>query len=312
MTQDKKRKVAARAVQEATGLRYTAARRLEAASRPMDRPPFLLGALLAECATKPAASVDWGEVLFPEVLPAVFESEIVGGAIPYTSVLALAGALSAYGPNDELRVEFLDPLDEAVVASRRRRFLITMLTASVDELCRKPRCHERPVLNRVIEYCEYHLARSSPQILTSMAGDLGSFVGVDAAGVLERRGGSPEADILIRAATAQGAFSQVRDAFLRAAYMDPSDIDDTFMEESAAMEMRHAIEREELRLLAVARSEYRSIRNFARACRMCGQDLRWRLFDLKLPPEYCTAACAQSAPTAVQALDPWEIEECPF
>ncbi|WP_420082834.1 hypothetical protein ACN6AT_37575 (plasmid) [Streptomyces sp. JL4002] len=271
-----------------------------------------MGALLAECATKPAADVDWGEVLFPEVLPDVFESEIVGGAIPYCSVLALAGALSAYGPNHELRVEFLDPLDEAVVASRRRRFRITILTASVDELCRKPRCHDRPVLNGVVEYCEHHLARCSPEILRDLASDLGSYVCMDAAGTLERRGGSPEADILIRAATARGAFSQVRDAFLHGAYMDPTDIDDTFMEQSAAMEMRHAIEREDVRLQEVARSEYRSIRNFAGTCRMCGQDLRWLLFDLQVPAEYCTAACAQSAPAAVQALDPWEIEECPF
>ncbi|MFF4105391.1 hypothetical protein [Streptomyces sp. NPDC001903] len=271
-----------------------------------------MGALLAECATKPAASVDWGEVIFPEVLPEVFESEIIGGAIPYTSVLSLAGALSTYGPNDELRVEFLDPLDEAVVASRPRRFLITMLTGQVDELCRKPSCHERPVLDRIIEYCEYHLAQSSAQLLAAMAGNLGHVVRMDADDLLERRGGSPEADILIRAAITRGAFSLVRDAFVHAAYMDPSDIDDMFMEESAAMDMRHAIEREQLRLLAVARSEYQSIRNFAGACRTCGQDLQWRLFDFQVPPEYCTAACAQSAPTAVQALDPWEVEECPF
>ncbi|MEU6314059.1 hypothetical protein [Streptomyces sp. NPDC047014] len=94
--------------------------------------------------------------------------------------------------------------------------------------------------------------------------------------------------------------------------MDPSDIDDMFMEETAAMDMRHAIEREEMRLLAVARSEYRSIRNFASACRACGQDLRWRGFDLQVPPDYCTPECARSAPKTVQTLDPWEIAECPF
>ncbi|MEU6314058.1 hypothetical protein [Streptomyces sp. NPDC047014] len=190
MTQEKKRKAAARAVQEATGLRYTAALRLEAASRPTDRPSFPLGTLLAECATKPAAEVDWGEDIFTDYVPDLFESDIVGGAIPFTSVLALAGALSAYGPKDELRVEYLDPLDEAVVASRRRRFLIRMLTGGIEELCRKPGCHERPTLERIIDYCEYHVARCDTQALVSMAIDLGTDDRVDVDDALERRGGS--------------------------------------------------------------------------------------------------------------------------
>ncbi|WP_051806583.1 hypothetical protein [Streptomyces sp. NRRL F-2747] len=310
--QEKKRKAAVRAVQEATGLRYTAALRLEAAYRPASRPSFPFSALLAECATEPAASVDWGEDVFVDYVPEVFESDVVGGAIPYSCVLALAGALSEYGPNNELRVEYLDPLEEAVVASRRRRFRMRVLTGGVEELCRKPGCHERPVLDSVVEYCEYHLARSSAQALTSIAMTLGADLCSVVGDILERRGGSPEADILIRAAVARGAFSPVRDAFVHALYMNPSDIDDMFMEESAAMNMRHAIEREELRLLAVARSEYRSIRNFAGACATCGQDLRWRLFDFQVPPQYCTAACARSAPTADQTPDPWEVEECPF
>ncbi|WP_405754105.1 hypothetical protein [Streptomyces sp. NBC_00073] len=312
MTQARKRKMATRAVQEATGLRYTAALRVEAASRTAIGQPVPLSALLAECATQPEADVDWGEDVFTEYVPEVFESALLGGAVPYVSVLALAGALSAYGPRAEVRVESLEPLWRAVVASGRRRFRIGILCGSVDELCRAPGCPEMPVMNGIIEYCEGHLATCNAHVLVGMARHVGIDVSTDGGDDLERRGGSPEAEILILAASARGAFAEVRDAFVHSAFMNPSDIDELYMGETAAIDMRHAIEREEMRLLGLARAEYQRIRKAAGTCRACPQDLTYRHVDLQVPPDYYTAECTPSAPSN-PAPDPWEnAEKCPF
>ncbi|MFD7446175.1 hypothetical protein [Streptomyces sp. NPDC059909] len=90
---DKKRKDAIRAEQKASGRRYTAVAR-ELAIAGTER-TFLLQDLLSECATFPPATIDWG---YPEELaPAAFESRVLGGAVPFSTVKQLAGALAEEG-----------------------------------------------------------------------------------------------------------------------------------------------------------------------------------------------------------------------
>ncbi|MFI0226406.1 hypothetical protein [Streptomyces lydicus] len=94
--------------------------------------------------------------------------------------------------------------------------------------------------------------------LAAMAGEWGfalhEELGRDAA---HRLGGSPEADLLIKAAVARGAFELVSTSLLHACFEDPELIDEIFWDEDEALEMRHALERERIRLQRVAREEAR-------------------------------------------------------
>ncbi|MFJ6540521.1 hypothetical protein ACIQMP_07735 [Streptomyces sp. NPDC091385] len=79
MTKDKKRKRAVREAALTTGRRYAAqARTMAAVQRAAE---FPLAALLAECVAREPAVVEWD---FPaEFAPEVFESSLLGTAVPY-------------------------------------------------------------------------------------------------------------------------------------------------------------------------------------------------------------------------------------
>ncbi|MDK0525097.1 hypothetical protein [Streptomyces sp. ML-6] len=305
MTRDKKRKAAVRETQKATGLRYTKAARLT--SKPAgDRigQSFTLQELLSECATFPPAAVDWG--WGPEYKcqgPDVFQSKLLGAAIPFGTVLELAGELSREGRGTPLHLEALSPLESAVVSSGgQRRFKLIITQDSVYELCRQARCSYHPE-NELIPWCRDHLAECDPGVLVETARDWGYAQSEDAGRDPESREGSEGAAVLVRAAVAQGAYPRVVSVLLDACFEPDDMIDEVFWDPKDALAMRQAIDREQLRLGRIAEAEYRRIQKEAGACVACEKEFRYGI-DMDVPARYCSPGCTPPPP-AVAGPDPW-------
>jgi hypothetical protein len=303
VTRDKKHKAEVRAAQQATGHRYTqAARALVKAAGPAAR-TFPLKELLAECATLPPAVVDWG---YPEELaPTVFESALLKAAIPYGTVLELAGALAQEGTDAQLSLESLSPLENAVVVCGERRLELILSQDRVHELCQSTGCRYHSA-NPVIVRCSEHLADCDADALAVMAAEWGyarsDKLGGDNPSLL---GGSPEADLLVRAAVAHGAFEAVSTSLLNACFEDPETLEEiSFLDETRGVDMRHAVDRERIRLRRVAEAEARRIRKAAGACAACGNALLHLPPELCVPPRYCSKDCAPASSPSGRSLVP--------
>ncbi|MFF7953984.1 hypothetical protein [Streptomyces griseorubiginosus] len=288
MTKDKKRKAAIREAQHSTGGRY--ARLAREMAVPRAGRTFRLAALLAECATLPPASVEWD---FPEhYAPDVFDSSLIGTAVPYGTVLELAGALAQTGPAAPIMLESVDSGSQAIVVCRGRRFQLILTQDMVNELCRKPGCDGSPDC-WALTHCSRHLAECDINALVAMARNWGHCRRHEFEHDPERLGGSREADLLIKAAVAGGSFERVRAVLLDACFGDPDLFDDTYWDASVSLAMQHALEREKLRLYEVAQGEARRIRAATGACTTCGVGLvGW---NPGVPPQFCFT-CAPLPP----------------
>ncbi|MFF6903335.1 hypothetical protein [Streptomyces hydrogenans] len=290
MTRDRKRKLAVRAVQKSTGQRYTQAAKLVAPPEP--RPAgwtFRLPDLLNECATFPAASPARGG---PE--PEVFHSRVLGAAVPYATVLQLAGVLADEAHPAELVLESLDPHERAVVVCSKRRFALDLNWSGVESLCQQPGCGDRPVDFQIV-VCTEHLTQCDVHSLEAMTRESGYCVESEENPALLE--GLPEADLLVRAAVGIGAYTKVVQAWLDTCFIPVDEIDDVlWTDEDRALAMRHSVERERLRLDRVARKEARRVRGETSACQTCGgQLLGW---DMQAHPLYCSRACSPAHPPA--------------
>ncbi|MGW0334287.1 hypothetical protein ACWD0J_20865 [Streptomyces sp. NPDC003011] len=290
MKRDKKRKAEIREAQRSTGHRYVRlAREMTAAARVPAR-TFLLSELLAECATLPPAAVEWD---FPgDYAPAAFESRLIGGAVPYGTVLELAGVLAQQGPGARITVESMSPLAQAVVVCRERRFQLVLSQDMVNELCRKAGCDGSPD-SWALTRCPRHLAECDTNALVSMARNWGHGRRDEFEHDPERLGGSREADLLIKAAVAGGSFERVRAVLLDACFGDPDLYDDMYWDASVSLAMQHALERERLRLYEVAQAEAKRIREATGACTTCGVSLMG--WNPGVPPQLCFT-CAPLPP----------------
>ncbi|HTJ65939.1 MAG TPA: hypothetical protein VL551_00290 [Actinospica sp.] len=292
MTMDRKRKADIRAEQQRTGRRYTQVARDTASTAEPTGGTFLLGELLAECATLPPASIDWA--YDRELAPTVFKSHLIRGLVSFSTVLELAGALAQEGRGARLAVESLRSMERTVVVCNgQRRF--TLALDRLDELCRKPGCDRTPI-NWTIVWCRDHLVECGAAALTSMASDWGYALNED----LDRDnptrlGGNPEVDPLIKAAVACGVVEPVITTFLHACFEDPNVLDDDFYDPSVALDMRHAMDRERLRLDRVAEIEGRRIRMEAGACATCGGGFPLGV-PLGVPPQFCSKDCTPPPP----------------
>ncbi|MGR4853915.1 hypothetical protein [Streptomyces sp. LARHCF252] len=129
----------AREAQRESGIKYTAALR-EATKAGTSLKAFSLRELLAEC----TASPQWTGVhpeLDAEWAPRMFDSALLGGPAPYTTVLLLTGNLAAMGLSAEMRMESRNGFHAAVVACGGRRFeLVLSQDDYITELCLIPGC----------------------------------------------------------------------------------------------------------------------------------------------------------------------------
>ncbi|MBK3642190.1 hypothetical protein [Streptomyces sp. MBT33] len=293
MTRDKKRKAAIREAQVQTGRRYTQAAREMTAATDREANGFLLSQLLTECATVAPAAVDWG--YDSELAPEVFHSRLLGGAVPYGTVLELAGSLAQEGRSARLTLESMSPLEEAVVVCGNRRFQLILTQDMARELCQTPACRsDQP--GWAFLHCSSHLPDCSGDALVSMTEDWAYSFKTDAGrdvGLLE---GSSEADLLIKAATANGTYERVSKALLDSLFVAPDALDDMFWSEEETLAMQHAIERERLRLHNVARTEARRLWKVFGACVTCGGRLNGYGWDPGVPPRFCSANCVPPAP----------------
>ncbi|QDN95993.1 hypothetical protein FNV65_06465 [Streptomyces sp. S1A1-8] len=293
MTRDKKRKAAIRETQVQTGRRYTqAAREMTAAT---DRKPngFLLSQLLTECATVPPADVDWG--YDSELAPEVFHSRLLGGAVPYGTVLELAGSLAQEGRSARLTLESMSPVEEAVVVCGNRRFQLILTQDMARELCQTPTCrNDQP--GWAFLHCPSHLPDCNGDALVSMTEEWAHSFKTDAGRDVDRLEGSAEADLLIKAATTNGTYERVSKALRDSLFVAPDALDDLFWSEEETLAMQHAIERERLRLHNVARTEARRLWKAVGTCVTCGAHPNAYGWDPSVPPRFCSANCVPPAP----------------
>ncbi|MGW7261290.1 hypothetical protein [Streptomyces sp. NPDC054834] len=293
MTRDKKRKAAIRETQVQTGRRYTQAAREMTAATGREPSGFLLSQLLTECATVAPVDVDWG--YDSELAPEVFHSRLLGGAVPYGTVLELAGSLAQEGRSARLTLESMSPLEEAVVVCGNRRFRLILTQDMARELCRTPACRNGQP-GWAFLHCPSHLPDCSGDALVSMAEEWAYGFSSDAGRDVSRLEGSAEADLLIKAATANGTYERVIKALLDSLFVAPDALDDMFWSEEETLAMQHAIERERLRLHNVARTEARRLWKVSGACVTCGGRLNAYGWDPSVPPRFCSANCVPPAP----------------
>ncbi|MFE2477757.1 hypothetical protein [Streptomyces sp. NPDC059389] len=298
MTNDKKRKAATRAIQHQSGSRYTmAARHSGPATGPAS---FQLKALLAESATFPPTEPAWpydnlGEYFDP---PAVFDSHLMGTPVPFYAVLELAGELARSGHAAVIEVESVEPLESATLACEGRRFRLDILWNGIGLLCRATACTSGPY-DEFIEWCLDHLPSCTDDEIIAMTEEWGYACGSEHGRAIDRIARSPRADLLIKAATAQGISQRAIEAFLHAAYADPADIDNMFWDETEALAMRHAIEDEQTRLNSLARREAARLRQEAGQCAGCRTPLTSLTPHPSVPPRYCSAGCVPPRPLVV-------------
>jgi hypothetical protein len=293
MTRDKKRKAAIRETQIQTGRRYTQAAREMTAATEREPNGFLLSQLLTECATVAPAAIDWG--YDSELAPEVFHSRLLGGAVPYGTVLELAGSLAQEGRSARLTLESMSPLEEAVVVCGNRRFQLILTQDMARELCQTPACrNDQP--GWAFRHCSSHLPDCSGDALVSMTEDWAYSFKTDTGRDVDRLEGSAEADLLIKAATANGTYERVSKALLDSLFAAPDELDDLFWSEEETLAMQHAIERERLRLHNVARTEARRLWKVSGACATCGGRLNAYGWDPGVPSRFCSTNCVPAAP----------------
>ncbi|MFF4442422.1 hypothetical protein [Streptomyces sp. NPDC001621] len=285
----------AREVQRATGTKYTAALR-EAAGASISSAEFYLRDLLAECASSPDWSGDHPEV-DAEWAPRMFDSVLLGGPVPHSVVLLLAGELAAEGVSVAMRMESRDAVRTVVVACGNRRFQLVLSQDNlIYELCLAPGCGHLPVEASLIPCCEIaHLGARSEKELAEMAWRWGARRREQARTPASADTGD-KGDTLIAAAVAQGAFSAVIEQLLEGCFGDPDLIDEVCLTAEGAMEVRHAIDHERLLLTDRARAAAAQIRVLAGGRCGCGR----RLFlapEANVPARYCSARCASAART---------------
>ncbi|MER6274540.1 hypothetical protein [Streptomyces sp900105755] len=313
MTRDKKRKAAIRETRVQTGRRYTRVAREMTAAAEREPNGFLLSQLLTECATVAPADVDWG--YDSELAPEVFFSRLLGGAVPYGTVLELAGSLAQEGRSARLTVESMSPLEEAVVVCGNRRFQLILTQDMARELCQTPACRSGQP-GWAFLHCSSHLPDCSDDALVSMTEDWAYSFKTDAGRDVDRLEGSTEADLLIRAATANGTYERVSKALLDSLFVAPEALDDMFWSDEETLAMQHAIERERLRLYNVARTEARRLWKVFGACVSCGGPFNAYGWDPSVPSRFCSAKCVRPAPcpspdsaTAERPASPRPAEE---
>ncbi|MFE7134586.1 hypothetical protein ACFVIM_27370 [Streptomyces sp. NPDC057638] len=299
MTRDKKRKRYVRAVAESAGDRYARTARLLAGVRPPGA--FQLKELLAECVTRPRADIDWGiswGEAEEEFASPVFTSDVLGGPVPYQSVLKLAGLLSQEGPDARLRAERVVAREHAVVAGRARRFELGLNWGVAYELCGVSGCPRQPV-GWIGTRCEKHLAACAPEGTVDLA-EAWAFARNDQH--RERRGdpavleGSPEADLLVRVAVAQGVYEQAASALLHGLFEDPEMIDEVYWDPDEAQKVRDSMDRERARLDAVAAAAVRRIREETGVCAACREPLPASGGVPGFPPDHCSRECVPAPP----------------
>ncbi|MDH6223624.1 hypothetical protein [Streptomyces sp. MJP52] len=296
MTKDRRRKAAIRAEQQKTGRRYTQISRELAVGTKTAR-TFRLADLLKECATLPAADVAWG--YDADLAPLMFRSECLGADAPYGSVLQLAGLLSDEGRDAQLSVESLSPLEEAVVRCGERRVQLLLSQDRADLLCQTTGCTYPPAGH--FGRCDTHLADCTLDHLTDLARAWGYDMSADRPNLAER-GGSTEADLLIKAATAVGAFEEVCTVLLDSLFEPDDLIDEVYWDEADALAARYEIGRERLRLRGVAQREMRRVRTAGTCCRACEKPLDAKQWNMAVPAQYCGAECLPA---------PEQPEPCP-
>ncbi|MEV6682162.1 hypothetical protein AB0N09_35675 [Streptomyces erythrochromogenes] len=306
----------ARSVQEQSGGKYTPLLRAgghgpsglgPTAASPTEHGGFPLRALIAECATLPPSLPDWGwhPDAIEQCAPKTFESQLLGTHIPFGTVMALAGELAQRGHADPVTVESVSPLEDAVVRCAHRRFQLHLSQDGLYELCRTPACTGYPV-HATIHHCADHLADCSTSQLKAMATDWGYARKQEMEHDPARIGGSTDADHLVRAAAANGAYAAVATALLHAAFEDPGIIDDVpWNNPTGAVDMLHGMEHERIRLARIAITEVRRLRAAAGLCTACGKPLPSYGPLLEIPIGCCSTACTPSRPTAQPPYDPW-------
>jgi hypothetical protein len=287
----------ARAAQRETGAKYTAALRQATASGSSPT-VFSLRELLVECTTSPEWTGDHPEV-DAEWAPRMFDSALLGGPVPYTSVLLLTGDLAASGLSAEMTMESRDGFNAVVVACGGRRFQLLLSQDDwVAELCLAPGCQHLPVAEALIPYCErQHLAQRSATELAKMAWAWGNDRRQEFESTPAAAQSGDQGDALIAAAVAQGAFSTVAAELVEGSYGDPGLIDEIYLNEAEATAVRHAIDNEHLRLRERARSAAAHIRKLAGGICVCGATPHLAP-EADVPARYCSAQCASSAATS--------------
>jgi hypothetical protein len=284
MTRDRKRKLAIRAVQESTGQRYTQAAKAIGSTEPCPvGGRFRLPDLLHECAMLPEAADSYFDSG-----PAVFHSRVLGAAVPFSTVLQLAGVLAGEVHPAELTLESLEPHERAVVVCGKRRFALDLRWSGVESLCRRPGCGDRPIDFQIV-VCTEHLPQCDVRSLVAMTRESGYCVGSEEDPTLLE--GLPEAALLVNAAVGLGAYTEVVQAWLDTCFIPLDEIDDVFWgNEDRALAMRHSVERERLRLDRVACKEARRLRGETSVCQACDKQLLG--WDMQAHPLYCSRACS--------------------
>ncbi len=230
----------------------------------------------------------------------MFLSRALGGVVPYGTVLELAGALAQEGRSALLVLEALHPLEAAIVVCNGRRFELLISQDRATELCRTSGCGASPS-TWAFSRCDSHLADCDAAALEAMASNWGHARREELNRDPLRLGGSPHADLLIKAAAANGAVDQVSKAFLHMCFEDPDMIDEIYWNEADALAMKYGLERERLRLYEVARAEAMRIRTKAAACPTCMKPFTsLRSWDPTIPPQYCAKDCAPPAASVAQ------------
>ncbi|MFJ5551198.1 hypothetical protein [Streptomyces sp. NPDC093225] len=281
----------AREAQQQAGGKYTALLR-DAEDTKLPR-AFAFRDLLAECSTSPQITVAWGyDPEYDIHGPQMFNSELMGGPVPYGTVLALAGALSQTEMDTALLVESHRRLESAVVSCDGRRFDLILTQEMIYELCRTPQCRHHPVEELDIPFCTDHLAERSAHELVRMASNWGHTRMEAGSNNPGNASTGPEGDQLVRAAVARATVARVLDRMLEACFGDLNLIDDMYWDADVAMAVRHGMDRERLRLEKVANTEISRIRKAAGNCAACGRTLSRHSPGWMVPPQFCSTNCA--------------------
>ncbi|MEU5756842.1 hypothetical protein [Streptomyces sp. NPDC047829] len=282
----------AREAQRRSGSKYTAALR-EADRGRAGTAAFSLRELLAECTTCPEWNGEHPEV-DAEWAPRMFDSALLGGPVPHSTVLLLAGELAGDGLTAAVRMESRDAVRTVVLACAARRFeLVLSQDNLVYELCRVPGCGRQPVAASLIPYCaEAHLTARSGEELAEMAWRWGNWRR-DLARKPKAADTGDEGDALIAAAVAQGVFSAVVEQLLDGCFGDPGLIDEVCVTSEDAMTLRHAIDRERLLLTNRARAAATRIRVLRGGRCDCGGRLLLAP-EADVPARSCSARCARA------------------
>jgi hypothetical protein len=217
-----------------------------------------------------------------------FVSDVLGTAVPVSCVLNLAGALAGAGRDAQLTLETLDPGRRAVIVHERRRFSLALVCAGLDELCRRPGC-DCPAPHPHIAFCEEHLAGCGADTLTALARRWGLAQNPD-----DRPGhreGSPEAELIVRAAAAAGACDRVIGALVDALFPRPEHDEAASRSQERERALRGAHERERHRLTEIGRAEAHRIRQTAEECATCG-NTPGPYTEASIPPRCRSASCA--------------------